>query len=107
MELLMALIRDVLGNAAILVGLVALVGLVIQKKSFVEVFTGTVKTIVGFLIFYIGAGAGVSALNNFQSLFFRRFQSSRRHAFGRSTNSHGNDQTWYSYLADYGFRVCC
>jgi PTS system ascorbate-specific IIC component len=73
MELLMALIRDVLGNAAILVGLVALVGLVIQKKSFVEVFTRTVKTIVGFLIFYIGAGAGVSALNNFQSLFSEGF----------------------------------
>jgi len=73
MELLMALIRDVLGNAAILVGLVALVGLLIQKKSFVEVFSGTVKTIVGFLIFYIGAGAGVAALNNFQALFSEGF----------------------------------
>jgi len=73
MDILLALIRDVLGNAAILVGLVALVGLLIQRKTFVEVFTGTVKTIVGFLIFYIGAGAGVAALNNFQSLFASGF----------------------------------
>lgn len=73
MEILMAIIKDVLGNAAILVGLVALVGLLIQKKSFVEVFTGTVKTIVGFLIFYIGAGAGVAALGNFQALFSQGF----------------------------------
>lgn len=73
MEILMAIIKDVLGNAAILVGLVALVGLLIQKKSFVEVFTGTVKTIVGFLIFYIGAGAGVAALGNFQALFSKGF----------------------------------
>ena len=36
-------------------------------------FSGTVKTIVGFLIFYIGAGAGVAALTNFQNLFLAGF----------------------------------
>jgi PTS system ascorbate-specific IIC component len=73
MEILMAIIQDVLGNAAILVGLVALVGLAMQGKKFTEIFTGTVKTIVGFLIFYIGAGAGVGALDNFQKLFASGF----------------------------------
>jgi len=73
MGILMVIITDVLGNAAILVGLVALVGLIVQGKKFTEVFTGTVKTIVGFLIFYIGAGAGVAALGNFQDLFATGF----------------------------------
>jgi PTS system ascorbate-specific IIC component len=74
MDLLMIVIKDVLGNAAILVGLVALVGLIVQGKPPAQVFTGTIKTIVGFLIFYIGAGAGVAALNNFQTLFVEGFQ---------------------------------
>ena len=73
MEFLMVIVNEVLGNAAILVGLVALVGLLLQKKSFDQVFLGTIKTIVGFLIFYIGAGAGVTALGHFQDLFARGF----------------------------------
>jgi ascorbate PTS system EIIC component len=73
MDFLMVFITDILGNAAILVGLVALVGLLLQRKHFTEVFTGTIKTIVGFLIFYIGAGAGVAALGHFQELFATAF----------------------------------
>jgi PTS system ascorbate-specific IIC component len=73
MEVLMVIVTQILGNAAFLVGLLALVGLLLQGKDFRDVFTGTVKTIVGFLIFYIGAGAGVDALGNFQSLFATGF----------------------------------
>ena len=73
MDFLMVIVTQVLGNAAFLVGLLALVGLLVQGKGFREVFTGTVKTIVGFLIFYIGAGAGVTALGNFQELFTTGF----------------------------------
>lgn len=74
MEFLMTIVTQILGNAAFLVGLLALVGLILQRKSFREVFTGTVKTIAGFLIFYIGAGAGVGALGNFQELFATGFK---------------------------------
>lgn len=73
MEILMVIVTQILGNAAFLVGLLALVGLLLQGKGFREVFIGTVKTIVGFLIFYIGAGAGVGALGNFQKLFATGF----------------------------------
>lgn len=73
MDIINVVIRDILGNAAILVGLVALVGLLAQGKPGTQVFTGTIKTIVGFLIFYIGAGAGVAALNTFQTLFVAGF----------------------------------
>ncbi|MEA4811559.1 MAG: PTS ascorbate transporter subunit IIC [Anaerolineaceae bacterium] len=73
MKFLMTFVTDFLGNATVLVGLVALIGLVIQKKPFTEVLTGLFKTMVGFIIFGIGAGAGVTALAHFQTLFAKAF----------------------------------
>lgn len=73
MDFLRFLATDVLAEPAILVGLFALVGLVLQRKALPDVFTGTVKTIVGLLIFSIGAGAAVGALAHFQALFTEGF----------------------------------
>ncbi|MEY8292807.1 PTS ascorbate transporter subunit IIC [Carnobacteriaceae bacterium 52-44] len=64
---------DLLGNAAILVGLMSLVGLLLQKSPWDETLTSTIKTIVGFLIFDVGAGAAGVALGNFQELFAEGF----------------------------------
>ncbi len=50
-------LESFLSNASILVGLMALIGLLALKKPFEEVVTGTLKSILGFLI--LGAGAGV------------------------------------------------
>ncbi len=50
-------LKAILSNAAILVGLIALVGLLALKKPFEAVMSGTLKTIIGFII--LGAGAGV------------------------------------------------
>ncbi|MFR3998695.1 MAG: PTS transporter subunit IIC, partial [Paratractidigestivibacter faecalis] len=46
-----------LRDTAVIMGVIALVGLLLQKKSAVDVFSGTVKTIIGFLIFNIGSDA--------------------------------------------------
>lgn len=73
MEVLKVIVYDLLGSAAILVGLMVLVGLILQKKPANEVITGTLKTIVGFLIFTIGSGAAVVALDSFQALFSKGF----------------------------------
>lgn len=73
MEFLMTFVRDFLGNATVLVALIALVGLLIQRKSFPDIVTGVIKTMVGFLIFGIGAGAGGAALGHFQTLFVQAF----------------------------------
>jgi ascorbate PTS system EIIC component len=50
-------LQTFLSNAAILVGLMALLGLLALKKPFEEVVSGTIKSILGFLV--LGAGAGV------------------------------------------------
>lgn len=48
-------IVNVLSTHAILVGLVSLLGLVLQKKPIEELVKGTLKTIVGFLVLFAGA----------------------------------------------------
>lgn len=73
MAFLQFIVYDVLGQAALLIGLMALVGLLIQHKPADKVISGTIKTIVGFLIFGIGSGAAQTALNGFQYLFSTAF----------------------------------
>lgn len=61
-------------SPAILLGLVAFIGLVSQKgKDFTDVVKGTIKTIVGFLIFQIGSATITSTLQSFNTLFQKGF----------------------------------
>jgi ascorbate PTS system EIIC component len=60
---LLTFLQDVLSEAAILVGLLALVGLVAARASGPDIVTGTLKTILGFLILGGGAGILIAALD--------------------------------------------
>lgn len=73
MAFLEFIVFGLLGQASLLVGIMAMIGLILQKKQAAQVATGTIKTIVGFLIFGIGSGAAVGALTSFQSLFASGF----------------------------------
>ncbi|RAW93463.1 PTS ascorbate transporter subunit IIC [Photorhabdus laumondii] len=74
MEFLHFLMSDVLSEPAILVGFIALVGLIVQRRPVTECIKGTIKTIMGFLILGAGAGLVVSSLGGFAEIF--------QHAFG-------------------------
>lgn len=50
-------------------GLIALVGLIIQRKSAGEVLAGTIKTVLGLLIMSVGIGALINSLIPIQSMF--------------------------------------
>lgn len=65
----MEFIVSLFNNPAILLGLVAFIGLIAQKKTMTEVMIGTFKTIIGFIIFGLGAGAMSGALQKFNTLF--------------------------------------
>lgn len=69
----MKLLISLFSNAGILVGLIAFVGLLAQKKSFDDVITGTLKTIIGFMVFGVGATAMTGVLQNFGVLFQKGF----------------------------------
>ena len=67
------LVYDLLGTSSILVGFIAMFGLILQKKSWDKVAIGTIKTIVGFVIFSAGSSLATSSLNSFQTLFTQAF----------------------------------
>lgn len=70
---MLKVILDILSVPAILVGLIALVGLVAQKKPVSDIIKGTVKTILGFLVLGGGAGIVVGALSHFGLMFQEGF----------------------------------
>ncbi len=74
MEFFNFLMFDVLSEPAVLVGLIALIGLIAQKKPVTECIKGTVKTIMGFIILGAGATLVVNSLGDFATIF--------QHAFG-------------------------
>ncbi|ELJ9297477.1 PTS ascorbate transporter subunit IIC [Staphylococcus pseudintermedius] len=74
MQTILGLIVDVLSQPAILVALIAFIGLVVQKKPVSVVTSGTIKTILGFLVLSAGAGVVVQSLEPFGKIF--------QHAFG-------------------------
>ncbi len=63
------LMNDVLSVPAVLVGLVALVGLIIQKKDTSECIKGFTKSVLGFLVLGAGATVLVGSLNHFSQMF--------------------------------------
>lgn len=70
---MLKVILDILSTPAVLVGLVAMVGLLAQKKSASEVLKGTIKTIMGFLVLSGGAGIVQGALGSFGTMFQQGF----------------------------------
>jgi PTS system ascorbate-specific IIC component len=67
------LMKDILGSPAILIGLFAFIGLLLQKKSFADTVSGTLKTIMGFVILAGGAGILIGSLNTFGKMFEKAF----------------------------------
>lgn len=60
-------------NTALIMGLIALIGLLLQKKSATEVISGTLKTVIGFMVFNIGSNAMSAVVTKFTELFNTAF----------------------------------
>ena len=56
MKVLNFIINEIFGQGAIFLALIALVGLLLQKKSFSEIVRGTLMTAIGFFILTQGTG---------------------------------------------------
>ncbi|MGE7715203.1 PTS ascorbate transporter subunit IIC [Priestia megaterium] len=67
------IMKDILGTPAILVGLFALIGLLLQKKKSADIVSGTLKTIMGFLILGAGANILIASLEAFGQMFNKAF----------------------------------
>lgn len=73
MSFLYFIVNDVLGQASILIALIAMVGLIALKKSVGQIITGTLKTLLGFLVLLAGANIIVGALNFLGEVFQKGF----------------------------------
>ena len=73
MEVINFLISEVFIQAPIFLGLVALIGLLLQKRDADEVLDGTVKTIVGIVILNAGIGVFLNSLLPLTSLLNQAF----------------------------------
>ena len=67
---ILQVLQEILSTPSILVGIVAMVGLILQKKPIEDIVKGTIKTIVGFLVLSAGSAFLQSgSLNDFGTIF--------------------------------------
>ncbi|MDO4615483.1 MAG: PTS ascorbate transporter subunit IIC [Lachnospiraceae bacterium] len=69
----LSFIQEVLSTPAIFVGLLALLGLLLQKKDIQSCIKGTIKTILGFVVLSAGANVVQEAIIPFGDLFQTAF----------------------------------
>lgn len=67
---------DIVSTPAILVALIAVLGLILQKKALPDIIKGGIKTFVGFLVVSGGAGIVQNSLNPFGTMFEHAFHLS-------------------------------
>ncbi|KAF1306063.1 PTS ascorbate transporter subunit IIC [Enterococcus saccharolyticus] len=67
---------DIASTPAILVALIAVLGLILQKKPISDIMRGGIKTFVGFLVVTSGANVIVASLEPFGEMFQQAFNVS-------------------------------
>lgn len=73
LDILRWIIYNILGQNAVIISLIALVGLLLQKKPVGEVISGTMKTMLGFLVLTAGSGIISNVLTYFGDIFAEGF----------------------------------
>ncbi|PAE89221.1 PTS sugar transporter subunit IIC [Shouchella clausii] len=73
MEILHFLVNDILSQAPILVSLIACIGLIALKKSIGQIVSGTMKTMLGFLVLLAGTQIIVGTLQFLGDVFQEAF----------------------------------
>lgn len=78
-----------------MLGIVALVGLLLQKKSGSDVISGTIKTMVGVVVLFAGVDILVSSIEPIAQLFGQVYTYESSAAVG----------DWVGFLGSYGLQV--
>ncbi|WP_181347125.1 PTS ascorbate transporter subunit IIC [Thalassobacillus sp. CUG 92003] len=97
MDVVFWLANNFFGTPAILLGLIVLLGLLLQKKDASQTISGTFKAIIGFLIIGAGSDVIVGALEVFEPLW--------KEVFGLSQEPLGEFMGQESFNSEYGSAV--
>lgn len=73
MSVINFIITNILTQASITISLIAMLGLILQKKSFGQVISGTLKTLLGFQVLSAGSSIIVGSLTYFGEIFTAAF----------------------------------
>ena len=98
---MMKFILDIVSTPAILVALIAILGLVLQKKKLPDIIKGGIKTFVGFLVVSGGAGIVQNSLNPFGTMFEHAFHLSGVVPNNEAIVAVAFNNIWLSYCNDY------
>ncbi|MGT2929982.1 PTS sugar transporter subunit IIC [Streptococcus dentasini] len=69
------IINNILTQASITIALIAMLGLILQKKSVGQIISGTLKTLLGFQVLSAGSNIIVSSLTYFGKIFQAGFHT--------------------------------
>ncbi|WP_165212161.1 PTS sugar transporter subunit IIC [Streptococcus tangpeifui] len=69
------IINNILTQASITIALIAMLGLILQKKSIGQIISGTLKTLLGFQVLSAGSNIIVSSLTYFGKIFQKGFHT--------------------------------
>lgn len=97
MDAIQWMATNIFGVPAILLGLIVLLGLLLQKKSASQTVSGTFKAMIGFLIINAGAAVIVGALTVFEPMW--------KEVFGLEASSFGNFIGQEAFNTKYGSAV--
>lgn len=97
MDVLFWIATNIFGTPAILLGIIVLLGLMLQKKSVSQLVSGTFKAVIGFLIIGAGADVIVKALLVFEPMW--------KEVFGLTAESLGSFMGQEAFSAKYGSAV--
>lgn len=73
MAILEFIINNILTQASVIIGLVALLGLALQRRPVNDIISGTLKTILGFLVLNAGSSVMQGSLSFFGDMFNSAF----------------------------------
>lgn len=73
MSVINFIITNILTQASITISLIAMLGLILQKKSFGQIISGTLKTLLGFQVLSAGSSIIVASLTYFGKIFTAGF----------------------------------
>ncbi|GGB43934.1 PTS ascorbate transporter subunit IIC [Lentibacillus populi] len=97
MDAIFWIATNIFGQAAILLGFIVLLGLLLQKKNASQVISGTFKAVIGFLIISAGSGVITDALTIFEPLW--------KEVFNLSAEPLGDFMGQEGFNAKYGSAV--
>lgn len=97
MGIISYLTNNVFKQPPILLGLIALVGLLVQRKSFSDVLKGTFKTIIGVIALFKGVGIIASAISPLAGAFSTLYALPKGNQF--------DPDAWVNFIGAHGSEI--